>query len=231
MELFYVEASVRSEIELSSEESKHLIKVLRYKKGDRVLVTDGKGNMHVAEIAIDDIKTCVLNRGDKIPGIHKHPYSLHIAIAPTKNTDRLEWFVEKATEIGVDRISLIICSHSERKEMKTARLEKIAISALKQSMSAYKPEISECQDFNTFIQSCREKQRYICSMDAEELLIKRYLKGEDTVILIGPEGDFNKDEIMQAGRHGFFPVSLGPSRLRTETAALLSVASILNLNL
>ena len=226
MQLFYLD-NPQKEITLTAEESKHAIKVLRKKEGDILRFTDGKGNLFITKIAIaDNRKTCVriVNSEQRTK---QHNYHLHIAIAPTKNMDRFEWFLEKATEIGIDEITPIICNRSERKVLKIKRCNRIMLSAMKQSLKFHLPKLNEAialkdflkQDFtgNKYIAHC-EKTKKVALKDAE-------LK-ENTLILIGPEGDFSVSEIEMALKNQFKAVSLGTSRLRTETAGVVGVHTI-----
>ncbi|MDD4216752.1 MAG: 16S rRNA (uracil(1498)-N(3))-methyltransferase [Bacteroidales bacterium] len=219
---------------LNEEESKHCTKVLRLSKGDEIYLTDGKGNMYRTEILEIHQKKTVLKIIEIIADYGKRAYLIHIAIAPTKNNDRFEWFVEKTTEIGIDEISPIICKNSERKFIKLDRLNRIAEAAMKQSQKAYHPKINEQVDFAKFIlQSFDYDQKFIAH--CEDDLDKNYLgnlinKNESVIILIGPEGDFNSDEIQMAKNAGFVPISLGDSRLRTETAGVVAcdICSVIN---
>lgn len=219
MDLYYGKADDDGKIVLVDDEFRHL-KVVRTNVGDQLSVTDGEGNLFTAsiiDIGKHDCKLAVINKEQ----FEKQLPLLHLAIAPTKNIDRIEWLVEKCVEAGIDRISFLKCRHSERKEIKTERLNRIAISAMKQSKKKFLPVISEITDFNLFVQSATENQKLICEMNAPiDHHIKNILKREDALILIGPEGDFSQEEIGYAGKNGFLSVNLGPERLRTETAAL-----------
>ncbi|MBP6335386.1 MAG: 16S rRNA (uracil(1498)-N(3))-methyltransferase [Bacteroidia bacterium] len=226
MDLFHSENLIDGCIVLGDEESHHLIKVLRRKSGDVVFVTDGKGVLYTTEVSDTNSKKCTLKIVKKQEFPDKKNYRLHIAIAPTKNSDRLEWFLEKATEIGIDEITPLICKHSERKIVKEERLNKVLIAAMKQSLHFVLPILKPTESFSNFLKITRAPQRYICSMEATEFLSERYKTDEDTVILIGPEGDFSKEELREAIEHGFVPVSLGNSRLRTETAGIMACATI-----
>jgi 16S rRNA (uracil1498-N3)-methyltransferase len=219
---------------LNEEESKHCTKVLRLGNGDEIFLTDGKGNLYKTEILEIHQKKTILKIVETIPDYGKKPYLLHIAIAPTKNTDRLEWFVEKATEIGIDEITLLICKNSERKFTKTDRLNRIAEAAMKQSYKAYHPIINEQIDFAKFIkQNMNYEQKFIahCEEESEKIYLGKILnKNSSAIVLIGPEGDFNPQEITIAKAAGFVPVSLGESRLRTETAGVVAcgIVSVVN---
>lgn len=219
---------------LNEEESKHCTKVLRLGNGDEIYLTDGKGNMYKTEIMELHQKKTILKILETFPEYGKKSYSLQIAIAPTKNTDRLEWFIEKATEIGIDEISPVICKNSERKFIKPDRLNRIAEAAMKQSYKAYHPIINEQTDFVKFIkQSLNYEQKFIahCEDEYEKIYLGKILKkNSSAIVLIGPEGDFNPQEIELAKAAGFIPVSLGESRLRTETAGVVAcgIVSVIN---
>ncbi|HNQ69258.1 MAG TPA: 16S rRNA (uracil(1498)-N(3))-methyltransferase [Bacteroidales bacterium] len=219
---------------LNEEESKHCSKVLRLKNNEEVFITDGKGNLYKSVIAEITSKKTILKIVSTITDFEKRDYYLHIAIAPTKNNDRIEWFVEKATEIGVDEITPVICKNSERKIIKTDRLNRIAEAAMKQSLKAYHPKINEPLDFAMLLNQCEKyNQNFIAYCD--EISDKQYLgkiikPKSSSIILIGPEGDFNKEEIQMAKSTGFTIVSLGKSRLRTETAGVVAcdIVSVVN---
>ena len=231
MELFYSTSILNDHFLLEGEEAHHLLKVLRHQEGDTVMITDGLGSIYTTKIIDANPKKCSLKILHQDKKDTEKNYSLHIAIAPTKNIDRLEWFLEKATEIGIDEVSPIICQHSERRIIKEERLQKVLISAMKQSLKSFLPVLHPLKTFPDLIKECRAAQRYICTMDAQDSLINRYDPLEKTIILIGPEGDFSKEEIAMALKHGFVPVSLGNSRLRTETAAVLACATLAVANL
>ena len=209
-------------------ESKHIVRVLRKRAGDILFIINGKGLLIESEITIANDKNCTvvvksIEKKDKT-----YSYKLHIGIAPTKNIDRFEWFLEKATEIGIDEITPILSEHSERKILKMDRLHKIVESAAKQSLQYHFPKLNEAVTFNKFIQNASAKNLYIAHCEPTE---KKYLKNltqnnKDIIILIGPEGDFSSDEIHQALEKNYVPVSLGESRLRTETAGIIAVATI-----
>jgi 16S rRNA (uracil1498-N3)-methyltransferase len=215
---------------LPEEEARHGIKVLRMNTGDTLHVTDGKGNLYEAEIASTDIKKCKLVIRHTHPEFGKKPYSIHLAIAPTKNADRTEWLVEKCVELGIDEISFIACERSERRVFKTDRLEKIAVAAMKQSIKAYLPLIHEVIPLRQFIEKPVDGQKFVAHLEEgrRELLQKAALKQHAYCLLVGPEGDFSPAEIALALEKGFVPVSLGESRLRTETAGMAG-CHILNL--
>lgn len=229
MHLFYT-PDIQTLSELPEEEASHAIRVLRLQLGDEVMLTDGKGNFYRAEISNANHKRCLLNIIETIPQEPLWSGHLHLAMAPTKNMDRTEWFVEKATEIGFDELTFLNCRFSERKVIKTERISKILVSAIKQSLKARLPKLNEMTDFNKFITQPFKGQKFIahCYEGEKPLLKDTIRKGEDALVLIGPEGDFSEDEVKKAIENGFTPISLGNSRLRTETAALVA-CHILNL--
>jgi 16S rRNA (uracil1498-N3)-methyltransferase len=214
---------------LDPEESRHCVKVLRKKPGDHLRLTDGKGSFYDAILQTADVAGCTFAIQKKIPEAVKN-YTIHIAIAPTKNPDRTEWFVEKAVEFGVDRISFIECQNSERTSLKKDRLEKIAVSAMKQSLKASLPVLNGMRSFEEVISACREKEKYIAFVDETNPhhLKDVSSKASDYIVLIGPEGDFSSGELENAVKAGYKKVSLGRSRLRTETAGV-AACHILNL--
>jgi 16S rRNA (uracil1498-N3)-methyltransferase len=226
MQLFYLE-NPEKEIILSAEESKHATKVLRKKEGDILNFTDGKGAFYKAEITVADTRKCRLEIVSSEQKPKQHNYYLHIAIAPTKNMDRYEWFLEKATEIGIDEITPIICSHSERKVIKTERCNRILLSAMKQSLKFHLPKMNEAIILKDFLKQDFEGNKYIAHCEDEEKTeLRKEEKAEKTLILIGPEGDFSPAEIEIALQNQFKAVSLGKCRLRTETAGLVAVHTI-----
>ncbi|WP_457610977.1 16S rRNA (uracil(1498)-N(3))-methyltransferase [Lutibacter sp.] len=234
MQLFY-----NSEITANTQqftfdkiESRHIVRVLRKKESDKIFITNGFGYLFTSEIIIANDKKCLV----KIINVEYKKkywnYYLHIAIAPTKLNDRFEWFLEKATEIGIDEITPIICEHSERKVIKYERMEKIIHSAAKQSLKFHFPKLNSPIAFNQFIKSNFEGQLFIAHCEEiEKKTLKSELKSQlKTTILIGPEGDFSTKEIQQSLEHKFIPVSLGQSRLRTETAGIVAVHSVAFIN-
>ena len=226
MQLFYLE-NPENEIILSAEESKHATKVLRKKEGDVLNFTDGKGYFYKAKITVADTKKCRLEIVSSQQKEKQHNYHLHIAIAPTKNMDRFEWFLEKATEIGIDEITPIICSRSERKVIKTKRCTRILLSAMKQSLKFHLPKLNEAISFNDFLKQDYKGSKYIAHCeDGEKKELKIENKTDKYLILIGPEGDFSPKEIDLALHNQFKAVSLGTSRLRTETAGIVAVHTI-----
>ncbi len=227
MELFYGIPSDNLII-LGEDESNHLIHVKRARSGDEVFVTDGLGHFFETTIQSIEKKQCTLQITSTETKI-RQPYSLHIAIAPTKNIDRVEWFLEKATEIGIEEITFLICRHSERREIKTDRLMRVLISSMKQSLKPYLPKLNPITDYKTFIENHNSGTRLIFHMSAGDnnSLNTLYKANDNLLALIGPEGDFHADELELAGKNGFQQASLGSSRLRTETAAL-SICTIFN---
>lgn len=211
--------------ELPEEEAGHCLRVLRLGVGDEVMLTDGKGFFYKAVISAATGKRCQVKVVEKIEQEKFWKGHLHLAMAPTKNMDRIEWFAEKATEIGFDELSFLNCRFSERKVIKTERIEKIVVSAMKQSLKARKPIVNEMTDFAKFMQRDFQGQKFIAHCyEGEKPLLKEVLKpGEDALVLIGSEGDFSPEEVQKAEALGFQPISLGKSRLRTETAALVAV--------
>lgn len=219
--------------ELPAEEAAHCARVLRMTEGEHIQITDGRGSFYEAELTLVSPKRClfrILNQERPEPLWKGH---LHIAMAPTKNMDRVEWFAEKATEIGFDELTFLNCRFSERKVIKTERVEKILVSAVKQSLKPTKPILNELMDFAKFVKLPHPGQKFIAhcydDMGDEKPLLKQVVKsGEDALVMIGPEGDFSREEVQLAMECGFQPISLGRSRLRTETAALVA-CHILNL--
>ncbi|MEE4287057.1 MAG: 16S rRNA (uracil(1498)-N(3))-methyltransferase [Mariniphaga sp.] len=224
MQLFYVPNVAENEIVLDETESKHAIRVLRLNVGDKIQVVNGKGGFFLAEITQPHPKKCKLSILESHTEFGKRRFNLHMAIAPTKNIDRFEWFLEKATEIGIDEITPVLCEHSERKTIKPDRLEKILVSAMKQSLKAYLPKLNPMVSFNEFLIKNEGEQKYIahCNEGEKEHLQNEVEKEKSVTILIGPEGDFSPEEVEQAKKNGFCEISLGSSRLRTETAAIVA---------
>jgi 16S rRNA (uracil1498-N3)-methyltransferase len=224
MHLFYTPdiTPLHPQYFLNEEESKHAVRVLRLEAGSLVQLIDGKGGLYTAEIKDAHPKRAILQITGVTTEYQKRNHYLHIAIAPTKNLDRLEWFLEKATEIGIDEISLIICQRSERKEAKTERLDKIITSAIKQSLKAYHPVLNEPIAFNKFLTRPFNGQKFIahCEDRDKTNLQAELQKHGRYLIMIGPEGDFSPAEIDAALDNGYKAITLGESRLRTETAAL-----------
>lgn len=231
MHVFYT-PDIQSKAELPEEEAQHCTRVLRLTTGDEITLTDGKGNFYRAEITTATNKRCLIAIKETIFQEPLCPCHLHIAVAPTKNMDRNEWFAEKATEIGLNELTFLNCRFSERKVIKTERIEKILVSAIKQSLKARIPLLNEMMDFDKFITQDFKGQKFIAHCyEGEKPPLKEVLqKGEDALVLIGPEGDFSEEEVSKAIQQGFTPISLGKSRLRTETAALVACHTINLLN-
>ena len=233
MYLFYC-PDIENRQTLSEEESAHCVRVLRYTAGDEILLTDGRGTTYTARITNPHPRHCdfeIVRRETQEP---HHGFHLHIAIAPTKNIERLEWAVEKCVEIGVDEITPLLCRFSERKQLRTDRLEKIILSAAKQSLNPYLPLLHEITPYDTFIraQAQKKQQNFIahCYKEDKRLLRDEVERGRDVLVLIGPEGDFSEQEVADALALGFVPVSLGNSRLRTETAAVVACHTAVLIN-
>ncbi len=218
--------------ELPEEEAGHCLRVLRLTIGDEVMLTDGKGSFYKAVISAASGKRCQVKVTENIPQEKGWNGWLHIAMAPTKNMDRTEWFAEKATEIGFDELTFLNCRYSERKVIKNERIEKILVSAVKQSLKATMPVLNGMTDFRAFIAGEHPGQKFIAHCyEGEKPLLKDVLRPEeDALVLIGPEGDFSEEEVARAIEAGFQPISLGKSRLRTETAALVAVHTLNLLN-
>ena len=229
MHVFYT-PDIQTHAELPEEEAAHAVRVLRLQPGDEVMLTDGEGNFYRAEISTAAHKRCLVRILETLPQEPLWSGHLHIAMAPTKNMDRTEWFTEKATEIGFDELTFLNCRFSERKVIKTERISKILVSAIKQSLKARLPKLNEMTDFNKFVTRPFKGQKFIAHCyEGEKPLLKEVIrKGEDALVLIGPEGDFSEEEVKKALENGFTAISLGKSRLRTETAALVA-CHILNL--
>lgn len=223
MHIFYT-PDILTSAELPQEEAQHCLRVLRLGAGDELLLTDGKGYFYKAVITLISGKRCLLEVKETIRQEPLWPCKLHIAMAPTKNMDRTEWFVEKATEIGFDELSFLNCRFSERKVIKTERIERILVSAIKQSQKASLPTLHEMTSFDAFLKREIGGQKFIAHCyEGEKALLKNVIRpGEDATVLVGPEGDFSPEEVEKALQCGFIPVSLGASRLRTETAALVA---------
>lgn len=242
MELFYSRDICDGICRLDKDESVHCVKVLRHRSGDAISVIDGCGTLYRCRMTSDSPKGVEAVVVEAVEGWGTHPYRLHMAVCPTKNNDRYEWFAEKACEIGVDEISPIIGEHSERKVFKTERTGKILVSAAKQSLKATVPVVNEPVTVKDFIRHHgtapvmpgeTSPLRLIACCFEDETVPRRSIKevlqdykGSEIVVMIGPEGDFSKEEARMALEAGFIPVHLGDSRLRTETAALAAVAAV-----
>jgi 16S rRNA (uracil1498-N3)-methyltransferase len=209
---------------MPEEEAGHCLRVLRLTTGDEVTLTDGKGNFYKAVISAATNKRCQLKITETLPQEKGWTGWLHVAMAPTKNMDRTEWFAEKATEIGFDELTFLDCRFSERRVVKTERVEKILVSAMKQSLKPTLPVLNGMTPFNKFVAQPFAGQKFIahCYEGDKEPLMQALTPGEDALVLIGPEGDFSPEEVEMAVKAGYRPISLGSSRLRTETAALVA---------
>lgn len=232
MNLFYTPDISGEYYTLNAEESKHCVRVLRFSEGEPVALVDGRGNWYNGVIDRADAKGCGVKILEKKEGFGQRPFRLHLAVAPTKNIDRTEWMLEKCTEIGIDEITMLNTEHSERKVVKDERLEKVIIAAMKQSLKAFLPRLNPMTDFRTFVNARPEAQKFIahCHDGEKKRLDELYIPGNDVVILIGPEGDFSQKEVALAANAGFLPITLGTSRLRTETAGIVACHSINFLN-
>jgi 16S rRNA (uracil1498-N3)-methyltransferase len=233
MQLFYHPdlTTETTECFFGQEESRHIVKVLRKKKGDELMVTNGRGRVFkgtIREASLNSCEISITSHEKTVRPMHR----LHLAVAPTKNSDRYEWFLEKATEIGIDEITPIICDHSERKIIKKERLEKVILSAMKQSLRTYLPRLNPAVTFEEFLEQDLPKRRFIthCQED-EKVDFKRRLEPDKKIlVMVGPEGDFSEAEIDIAKSKGFIPASLGEYRLRTETAAILACTTVAFIN-
>lgn len=231
MQIFYA-PNITTSLELPESEAKHCTQVLRLQEGDTITITDGQGFFYEATLTVASKKKCRV-RIDRTIEVEKlYPNHLHIAIAPTKRMERMEWWVEKATEIGIDEISFLNTQFSERRSINLERIEKKVISATKQSLKAHLPKINPMVDFHEFIKQNLKEQKFIahCYPTEKELFKKALHPHTDTVILIGPEGDFSEEEVLMATDKGYIPITLGEARLRTETAALVATHTFALIN-
>jgi 16S rRNA (uracil1498-N3)-methyltransferase len=228
MNLFYIPEIPLGEAFLSEEESAHIVRVLRLREGDPVLLTDGKGFMADAEIMDVRSRKCRVNILKTVKADDNRSWRLHLAVAPTKNSDRMEWLVEKATETGLDEFTPLLCRHSERRQIQTTRLHKVAVSAMKQSVKAWLPVIRDMVPFEAFVAQPFSGKKFIahCRSGVKQHLFNCIIPGEEVVVLIGPEGDFSPEEITLAIQNGYQEITLGNSRLRTETAALTACLTV-----
>lgn len=231
MQLFYCPDLNEGSDFLDSEESRHCIKVLRKNFGDLIHITDGLGKFYEAQLTDLDPKKCSFKILSST-SVRKNSYSIHIAIAPTKNSDRIEWFVEKAVEIGVDKISFIQTSYSERKNINLTRIQKKAVSALKQSVRAKLPELVTMEKLNQFLKFNAEDQKFIAHLESESTPHLEHLATPNNsyLILIGPEGGFSDEEILMIKEKQFKVAKIGDYRLRTETAGIVACALLNNIN-
>lgn len=225
---FFYQPNLSAEfIHLDEDESKHAIRVLRIVAGDQVEVVDGKGQRVIAEVSKDHPKRCELRIISRVQEPSPRPYYLHVAVAPTKSIDRIEWFLEKAVEIGIDEVSFLECENSERTVVKMERMEKVAVSAMKQSQQSRIPILNQPMLFSEFIQNSKAENKFIahCEETAKSSFHTFLPQSKSILMLIGPEGDFSTEEINLSKENGYSPVSLGATRLRTETAAMYTVMS------
>ena len=231
MPLFY-QPDALTVAHLTEDDSRHAVKTLRLAAGDSIDVTDGHGNRLTCVITKADARQCtfrVIDQKFTLP----RPFSIRICVAPTKNLDRIEWFVEKAVEVGIERISFFFGQRSERRLLKTERIEKIAVAAMKQSLQSRLPQIDEAVPFSTLLKSVEDDQRFIAHLAIDGItahLFRLAVTNHSYAVLIGPEGDFSDQELQEALQSGFQMVTLGPNRLRTETAALTACQTLNLLN-
>lgn len=232
MHLFYAPDIQGNIYQLCEEESKHASRVLRLSVGSEVYLCDGKGKWMRSEIVDAHPKKCFIQVKETTEDYNTRDYQLEMAVSPTKNINRYEWFLEKATEIGIDIITPILSEHSERKLIKNERLEKVITSAMKQSLKAWHPELKSMTRFEQFVRQDFNGKKLIawCEADQTERIDKYLSPGENAVICIGPEGGFSAEEISLAKENGFAPISISHSRLRTETAALVACHSVAFIN-
>ena len=225
---FYV-PNASQHTELPMEEARHAVRVLRLQAGDEIFLMDGNGMFYHAEVTLAAGKHCGYTIKEQLPQTKTWHGRIHLAIAPTKMIDRMEWMLEKTTEIGMDELTMLLCRFSERKKIRTNRLDKIIISAMKQSRKAWKPELNDLTEFKDFIVQPRHGRKFIahCYNEIEKVdlfdELQKIPHDEEITLLIGPEGDFSIDEVRFAEENGYESISLGSSRLRTETAGLMAV--------
>lgn len=232
MHLFYV-PHIAETLTLPEVESGHCVRVLRLTEGDEIGVIDGEGHYYRAVISLAHNKRCGVRIVETIEQPKHWAGSIEIAVAPTKNLDRIEWFAEKVTEMGIDAIVPLLCRFSERKELKKERIEKILVSAMKQSLKAVLPRMEEMTPFEKYVREEFDGQKFIahCYADSERKLLSQcYTAGSNVRILVGPEGDFSPEEVQLAVSNGYIPISLGASRLRTETAGVVACHTIHTIN-
>ncbi len=232
MNVFYLSDAEEGIVVLPEDESKHCVKVLRMAVGDYFCVTDGQGYLYDAELVEALPKHAVVRLYNKRKGYDNWPYNIEVAIAPTKLNERMEWFLEKATEIGISKVRLFKSYHSERREANVERFRKVMISAMKQSIKSKLPILDDMVSFDHLVKQPFEGQKFIAWIDegVTQKLCDLYHKGDNAIVLIGPEGDFSKEEVELAIKKGFVPVSLGDARLRTETAALVACHTLQLIN-
>lgn len=233
MQIFYSDSINNGEARFGRDESGHCLRVLRMRRGDTISFTDGKGNFYEGLITVDNPLAMTVSVSS-VRKAEELPYRLHIAISPVKNDDRLEWFVEKAVETGIDEITPLICSRTEKRRIRKERLEGLIVSAMKQSVKGYLPKLNETAGFSAFVTAARPGKRLIACCDPQIMrtaITGAFNPGDEVTVLIGPEGDFTPEEVDLAIRSGFTPVHLGTSRLRTETAGIVACCSVYLYNL
>ena len=223
MNVFYIPNATEGLTTLSEDESKHCVKVLRMTEGERFCVTNGEGFLFDAELVEALPKRATVNLTNQRKGYDHWGFNLEIAIAPTKLNERTEWFLEKATEIGIDRVRLFTSYHSERRAANVERFQKVMVAAMKQSIKSRLPKVEDLVAFDKLVKQPFEGQKFIAWIDDDK-------KGENVLVLIGPEGDFSPEEVALAKENGFVPCSLGEARLRTETAAIVACHTIQLIN-
>src|SRR5690606_36530550 len=228
--LFYEPGIKEGVRHLDPDESRDCVKVLRHKRGDTIRITDGRGFFYDAVITVADTNRCAFDINNEQPAPDPS-FTTHIDIAPTKAKERIDWFVEKAVEIGVNAITFVECEHSERTVVKLDRLNRLAVSAMKQSLRAHLPTIRGMIPFSSAVHDAKDEQRFIARAGAPQHLLQAAVPRGTYCVLIGPEGDFSIQEVRMAETAGFMPVNLGPARLRTETAGLTAVHSLSLVNL
>jgi 16S rRNA (uracil1498-N3)-methyltransferase len=227
MNIFYRPDISADRLLLDERESHHCLKVMRFRKGEEVRIIDGKGGFFIAKIEIENPKACGVKIISKHENYMQLPYELHIAIAPTKSLDRFEWFIEKATEIGITSITPLICKRSERRSLRMDRLVNVAVSAMKQSVKAYLPRLNDPVEYSAWVGHAHPGLKFIAHcMDGPKKDILNVRLSDITNVIIGPEGDFTPDELQRAIDNNFIPLSLGDYRLRTETAGLMVCSAV-----
>ncbi len=229
MQIFYTVNVSEGKALFSREESMHCLRVLRMRRGESIRFTDGLGNLYEGVIEDDDPTAMTTTVMSVEQDQRRRGYRLHMAISPLKNEDRLEWFIEKAVETGIDEITPLVCSRTEKRRIRRERLQGLILSAMKQSVKCYLPRLNDPATFNDFVDVIREGKKIIacCDPAVERIPItSSFSRGEDVTILIGPEGDFTAEEVARAVKGGFAPVHIGPSRLRTETAGVAACCSV-----
>jgi 16S rRNA (uracil1498-N3)-methyltransferase len=229
MQLFYTNNVSEGTALFSREESGHCVRVLRMRSGDTLHFTDGEGSIYEGIITEDDPHNMKVSVTGVTKNAGKRQYRLHVAISPIKNDDRLEWFIEKAVELGIDEITPVICFRTEKKRIRKERLEGLILSAMKQSVKSFLPKLNEAVTFTEFVSGGSSGRKLIacCDQQFERQAITTVVRrGEDVMVLIGPEGDFTHEEVRLASDAGFLPVHLGPSRLRTETAGVAACCAV-----